>query len=220
VKRSSPLVLWLLLTACSGATLPPPTVVSVNPPQRQASSSGPVTVTIDAVLPTLVDYGTGAATVDDGVSVKIGPRTFGPSRWVDAGVVTEFLPSVLPEGSYDVTVQLGDGRLTTARDAFRLTAGDWPTGFIIELIPTQRSGVPFGVNIQAQGTSDGGWDGTVTLAVSGPGAHITPTISGPFVAGLRVEVITVTVDQPPQDVSLVVTDLKGHRGDSQPFHVR
>jgi hypothetical protein len=178
-----------------------------------------VTVTIDAVLPTLVDYGTGAATVDDGVSVKIGPRTFGPSRWVDAGVVTEFLPSVLPEGSYDVTVQLGDGRLTTARDAFRVTAGDWPTGYIIDTIPTQRSGVPFGVTISAQG-ADGGYSGTVNLAISPPGAQVSPTISGPFGAGRRVEVITVTLDGGPGDFSLVVSDLVSHSGTSLPFHVR
>jgi hypothetical protein len=195
-------------------------VVSVEPSQRPASSSGSVTVTLDAILPTVVDYGAGSATVGDALSLKIGGRPFGPTRWVDAGVVTDFLPSVLPEGRYDVTVQLGDGRLATATDAFRVTTGFWPTGYIIDTIPSQRSGVPFGVTIRAQGAPDGGYGGTVSLAVFPSGAEVSPTISGPFAAGLRVEVITVTVDSPPGDFQLVVSDLAGHTGTSLPFHVR
>ena len=218
MKRSA-LALLCVVAACSGASLPAPTIVSVNPAERPASSSGPVTVTLDAILPTVVDYGASSATVDVALSLKIGGRPFGPSRWVDGGVVTDFLPSVLPEGRYDVTMQLGDGRLAIATDAFQVTPGNWPIGYIISTIPSQHSGVPFGVSITAQG-ADGGYGGTVTLAVSPSGAHVSPTISGPFVAGLLDQVITVTVDSPPLDVSLTVTDLDGHSGTSLPFHVR
>lgn len=211
---------WLALVlavACNGSTLPPPTVVSVNPAVRPASSSGPVTITVDAVLPTQVDYGASAATVDDRLTLKIGPRTFGPPVWTDAGVVTDFLPSVLDQGHYDVTVTLGDGRFATAPGAFQVTAGDWPVGYTVDTIPSQTSGVPFGVTIRARGAPDGGYGGTVNLSV--PGAVVTPAVSGPFVAGVLVQVITVTVDTPGQ-FQLVVTDLASHFGTSLPFHVR
>lgn len=216
MRRLALALLALALAGCSGATLPAPSIVSVDPAQRPASSSGPVTVTLDAVLPTLADHGAGTATVDDRLTLKVGPRPFGPTRWSDAGVVTDFLPTVLSEGSYDVTVELGDGRAATARGAFRVTAGDWPVGYTVDTIPTQRLGVPFGVTIRAQGAPDGGYGGTVNLAVSG--AQLTPTLSGPFVAGVRVEVITVTA--PEGDYQLVVSDLLGHPGTSLPFHVR
>ena len=216
MRPSALALLALALAGCSGATLPAPSIVSVDPAVRPASSSGPVTVTLDAVLPTLVDHGAGTATVDDRLTLKIGPRPFGPTRWSDAGVVTDFLPSVLPEGTYDVTVELGDGRAATASGAFRVTAGDWPVGYTVDTIPTQRSGVPFGVTLRAQGAPDGGYGGTVNLAV--PGAQLTPTLSGPFVAGVRVEVITVTAQQ--GNYQLVVSDLVGHIGTSLPFQVR
>ncbi len=218
--RARAKVAWValgLLTGCSGGTLPPPTVVSVSPAARPASSSGPVTVTLDAVLPTLVDYGASAATVDDRLTLKIGPRAFGPSVWTDAGVVTDFLPSVLSEGRYDITVQLGDGRSATATNAFQVTAGAWPVGYTIDTIPSQTSGVPFGVTIRAQGAPDGGYGGTVSLSV--PGARVAPVTSGPFVTGVLVQVITVTADQ-PGNFQLVVSDLAGHIGTSLPFHLR
>ncbi|MGZ3478771.1 MAG: hypothetical protein ACXU81_00380 [Myxococcaceae bacterium] len=207
-----------MLAACSGGTLPPPAIVSVSPAGRPASSSGPVTVTLDAVLPTLVDYGASSATVDDRLTLKIGPRTFGPPVWTDGGVVTDFLPSVLPQGRYDITVQLGDGRSATAASAFQVTAGAWPVGYTIDTIPSQSSGVPFGVTIRAQGAPDGGYGGTVSLSV--PGAKVAPLTSGPFVAGVLVQVITVTADQ-PGNFQLVVSDLGGHPpGTSLPFHLR
>ena len=216
MSRLRCLVAGLCLAGCSGATLPAPAVVSVTPAERPASSSGPVTVTIDAVLPTLADHGLSTVTVDDNLTLKIGPRPFGPSHWADAGVITDFLPSVLPDGNYDVTVELGDGRLTTATSAFRVTTGEWPTGYIIDMIANQRSGVPFGVTLRAQGGQDGGYDGTVYLSV--PGATVDPLISGPFLAGVRVEVITVTVDHPGQ-YHLDVSDLGGRTGRSLNFQI-
>jgi hypothetical protein len=156
VSLASRILVTLCLAGCSGATLPPPGVVSVDPADRPASSAGPVTVMLDAVLPTLADHGAGTVTVDDRLTMKIGPRPFGPSHWTDAGVVTDFLPSVLPEGSYDVTVELGDGRLATATSAFRVTRGDWPVGYTVDTIGDQTNGVPFGVTIRARGAPDGG----------------------------------------------------------------
>jgi hypothetical protein len=216
VRRLPPLLVAVCLAGCSGATLPEPTVVSVSPADRPASSSGPVTVTLDAVLPTLADHGLNSITVDDSLTLRIGPRPFGPSHWADAGVITDFLPSVLPEGSYDVTVELGDGRLTTASSAFRVSAGSWPTGYIIDMIANQKSGVPFGVTLRAQGGRDGGYDGTVNLSV--PGATVDPVISGPFVAGVRVEVITVTTSHSGQ-YHLDVSDLAGRAGQSLNFQI-
>ncbi|HEY1334890.1 MAG TPA: hypothetical protein VGF31_11590 [Myxococcaceae bacterium] len=206
----------LLLAGCSGATLPAPTVVSVSPAGRQASTSGPVTVTIDAVLPTVADHGTNTVTVDDRLTVTIGPRPFGPSRWTDAGVITDFMPSVLPEGSYDVTVELGDGRLATASDALHITPGEWPVGYTVGMIGDQTSGVPFGVTLRAQGAPDAGYTGTVFLSV--PDATVVPSVTGPFSANLRVETITVTVDHPGQ-YHLEVMDLDGRPGRSLDFHV-
>ena len=203
--------------ACNGSTLPPPGIISVTPAERPASSSGPLTIAVDAVLPTRVDYGASAVTVDDRLTLKVGPRAFGPPVWTDGGVVTEFFPSVLAEGRYDVTVELGDGRFASAASAFHVTAGAWPVGYTVDTIPSQESGVPFGVTIRARGAPDGGYGGTVTLKV--PGARVTPTISGPFVAGVLVQVITVTVDDSGQ-FQLVVSDLAGHVGTSLPFRVR
>jgi len=216
VSRLSCLLAVLCLAGCSGAALPAPSVVSVSPADRPASSSGPVTVTLDAVLPTLADHGLETVTIDDRLTLKIGPRPFGPSRWADAGVITDFLPSVLPEGSYDVTVELGDGRLTTASSAFRVTTGDWPVGYIVDTIGDQRSDVPFGVTIRAQGGTDGGYIGTVNFAV--PGATVSPVISGPFSAGVRVELITVTVNH-PGNYHLDVSDLAGRTGRSLNFQI-
>jgi len=216
VSRVPCLFAVLCLAGCSGATLPAPAVVSVTPAERPASSSGPVTVTLDAVLPTLADHGLDTITIDDRLTLKIGPRPFGPSRWADAGVITDFLPSVLPDGTYDVTVELGDGRLTTASSAFRVTPGTWPTGYIIDMIANQKSGVPFGVTLRAQGGQDGGYDGTVNLSV--PGATVDPGISGPFVAGVRVEVITVTVNHSGQ-YHLDISDLAGRVGHSLNFQI-
>ena len=216
MSRIPCLLAGICLAGCSGATLPEPTVVSVSPAERPASSSGPVTVTLDAVLPTLADHGLNMVTVDDRLTLKIGPRPFGPSHWADAGVITDFLPSVLPEGSYDVMVELGDQRLTTATGAFRVTAGDWPVGYTIDMIGGQRSGIPFGVTIRAQGAPDGGYGGTVNLAV--PGATVAPGISGPFAAGVRVEVITVTVDH-SGPYHLDVSDLAGRTGRSLNFQI-
>ena len=216
MSRVHSLLAALWLAGCGGATLPPPTVVSVSPPDRPASTSGPVTVSLDAVLPTLADHGASTLSVDDRLSLKIGPRPFGPSRWADAGVITDFLPSVLPEGSYDVTVELGDGRLATAASAFRVTRGDWPVGYTIDMIGDQTSNRPFGVTIRARGAPDGGYGGTVNLSV--PGATVSPTISGPFAAGVRVEVITVTVGS-PGNYHLDVSDLAGRTGRSLDFRI-
>ena len=210
------LLVALCLAGCSGATLPPPIVVSVSPAQRPASSSGPVTVTLDAVLPTVVDHGASTVSVDDRLTLTIGPRPFGPSHWADAGVITDFLPSVLSEGSYDVMVELGDGRLAMATDVFRVTAGTWPVGYTIDTIPDQHSGIPFGVTLRAQGGQNGGYIGTVNFSV--PGATVSPAVSGPFVGGVRVEVITVTVDR-PASYQLEVSDLAGRRGRSLFFYV-
>jgi hypothetical protein len=215
VSRLHPLAL-LLLAGCSGATLPPPTIVSVSPAERPASSSGAVTVSLDAILPTLADFGADTVTVDDRLTLTIGPRPFGPSRWADAGVISDFVPSVLPEGTYDVTVELGDGRLATASGAFHVTTGEWPVGFTIGMIGDQTSGVPFGVTLRAQGGADGGYTGTVNLAV--PNATVSPSVSGPFSAGFRVETITVTVDH-PGTYHLDVSALGGLPGRSLDFHV-
>jgi hypothetical protein len=218
VSRLLPLfLLALAVAACNGATLPPPTVASVSPSDRAASSSGPVTVTVDAVLPTVADHGTQTVTVDDRLTMKIGPRPFGPSHWADAGIIADFLPSVLPEGTYDITVELGDGRLATATGAFRVTQGFWPIGYTIDMIGGQTSGVPFGVTMRAQGAPDAGYGGTVFLSVNG--ATVSPTISGPFNAGVRVEVITVTVSN-PGTYRLDVSDLAGRTGHSVSFQVR
>ena len=214
MTRVLPLLVALCLSGCTGATLPPPTVVSVSPAQRPASSSGPVTVMVDAVLPTFVDHSAQAVSVDDRLTLSIGPRPFGPSRWADGGVVTDFLPSVLPQGSYDVRVELADGRLATATDAFRVTTGTWPVGYTIDTIPDQHSGIPFGVTLRARGGQDGGYIGTVNLSV--PGATVSPGVSGPFVAGVRVEVITVTVGR-PASYQLMVSDLGGGPGGTSLF---
>jgi hypothetical protein len=213
--RPTPASLLALLVACSGATLPDPTIRSVDPTQRAASGSGPVTVSVDAVLPTVVDYGAESAIVDDRLSLRIGPRAFGPDRWVDGGVVTDFLPSLLPEGTYDVTVQLGDGRTATASNAFTVTLGSWPTGYTVDSIPAEKSGVAFGVTLRAVGPNSPSFVGTVNLEV--PGATVTPTVSGPFEAGVRVETITVTGHGMRQ---LLITDLASHTGVSAPFMVR
>ena len=219
------LLIAVALAGCSGATLPPPTVVSIDPSSRKESSSGPVTITLDAVLPTSVDYGSGTAAVDDSLTVKIGTHAFGPPRWTDGGVVTDFLPSILLAGHYDVTVQLGDGRVSTAQDAFQVTPGDWPIGYTVDTIPSpQSSGVPFAVIVRAQGAPDGGYGGTVFLSVfpaSGvpSGAQVSPTISGPFTAGVRMEVITVIVSHPDL-FQLQVSELANHVGTSLPFMVR
>ena len=91
-------------------------------------------------------------------------------------------PRSCPTGSYDVTVELGDGRLATATDAFVVTPGDWPVGYTIDMIGNQTSGIPFGVTLRAQGAPGRrDYGGTVNLSV--PGATVTPTISGPFTAG-------------------------------------
>ena len=96
-----------------------------------------------------------------------------------------------------------------------MTPGIWLTSYSIDPIPTETSGVPFGVTIRANGAVDGGFGGTVSLTV--PGATVSPSTSGPFQNGLRVEVITVTG---PGFRRLVVTDLVSNSGTSNLFTVQ
>lgn len=208
-----------LAFGCGPNTLPDPTLMAISPAQMAASDAVTAQLTVEAVLPFHVSLGKSTATADPSITVQIGAITPQPARLDAHGNADVFIPSVLPPGSYDVTVTLADGRSDTLAGGFTVTAGSWPASYAFDTIDPQTSGQPFTITLRAQGPAASTFHGTVAL--NAVGGSISPSQSGPFVNGVRVETVTVTASTQNTngDVVLTARDLGGHVGLSNVFKV-
>lgn len=212
----------LLVLGCSASTLPAPSITSVSPATMVASTPTPVTVVVDAELANQVDFGQGTLIFDTGMVVQIGSQRLGSGSYPPDGRVQGTLPTVLPTGTYLVTVTLEDGRRAVSDAGFTVTDGLWPGGYSVDLVGDQRSGVAFPVTVRATPPNAAAFGGNVLLDVTPNGngngnATLAPSLSAAFDAGVLRQTVTVTGSG---TVVLRVSDIQSHNGQSTPFLVR
>lgn len=178
------------LMGCDSGPPPLPRVLSVEPNTMSSSGTVPVTITVEAVLPIVVDYGQGGVTVDRSLIASVGTVVVS-NRYEPDGLLTGRVPSRLQPGRHDVTVTLFDGRLGVLPGAFTVTAGSWPSaGFAIAPISSpQRVNVPFTLTITAQGANAGTFNGTVDYVIQN--VSLTPVTTGPFTNGVYQESLVI-----------------------------
>ena len=117
-----------------------------------------------------------------------------------------------PEGPVE---QVADGG-TPPPDAGLRQERSGLRGFRIEPVREQVRGVPFALELQAEGSEAASFQGTVTLSVDQ--GTIEPMVAGPFKNGsIRLE--DVTVSQPGAKRVITVTDAHGNEGHSNEFQV-
>lgn len=205
----------LLFLAC-GQSLPPVTIASIVPTGMVASVPTPVSVQVDAELAFQVDYGQSTVTAQAQMQVLVGPLELGTGTYPPGGLVAGTLPTVIPPGTYNVTVKLADGRTAVRENAFTVDAGTWPDGYFIDSIGDQRSGVPFPVTLHAVGRGPPSrFEGNVLLGVIGAGT-VAPVISSAFTAGVCTQSVTITGTG---EFTLLASDINGGNGQSGPFTV-
>jgi hypothetical protein len=205
----------VLLLACS-QSLAPVSIASIVPAGMVASVPTPVSVQVDAELAFQVDYGQSTVTAESQMQVLVGPLELGTGTYPPGGLVEGTLPTVIPPGTYNVTVKLADGRTAVRENAFSVDGGNWPDGYVIDSIGDQRSGVPFSVTLHAVGGGPPSlFAGNVLLGVIGTGT-VAPVISGPFTAGACTQSVTITGTG---EFTLLASDINGGNGQSSPFTV-
>ena len=118
-----------------------------------------------------------------------------------------------PEGPVE---QVADGG-TPSPDAGLRQERAGLSGFRIEPVKEQVRGVPFVLEVQAEGSEAASFQGTVTLSVDN--GTIEPAVAGPFKNG-SVRVEGVTVSQPGAKRVITVTDTHGNEGRSNEFRVQ
>jgi hypothetical protein len=208
--------LLVSLCACGPAALPPPKVLSISPAEMVACEGSTVSVLVDAVLPTHVDYGQSEATANPALSLRIGAVPVGTGTYLPGGVLTASVPPVFVPGVYDVGVRLSDGRPEgILSSAFTVTSNPYPDSYGIDFVNDQTRRVPFAITIRAVGPNSSAYNCTVSLS-SNRGV-ISPAVSGPFQRGVRTQ--TVTIDSANASVVINVQDDIGRSGSSNPFRV-
>jgi hypothetical protein len=213
MKRRA-VVAALFVLGCS-QSLTPISIVSVTPAGMVASEPTRVSIQVDAELAVQVDYGQGTVTADGAMQVLVGPLQLGTGSYPPGGLVEGTLPTVIPPGTYNVTVKMGDGRTAVQPNAFSVDGGTWPFAYSIDAIGDQRSGVSFSVSVRTVGPRASDFEGNVLLGLLGDGT-LTPTISGAFSAGVLTQSVTVTGTG---EFMLLASDINGGNGQSAPFTV-
>lgn len=203
-----------LFTAC-GWTLPDPTIESITPNQIVQGDAPPITAAVEAVFPHSVDYGARSVELDPALILRIGTAPVEDARLNANGTITGTAPFGLPAGTYDVILELSDGRTGALPGAFVVSAGVFPEGYIIDPVGDQVAGQPFPITVRALGPNASAFNGAVQFTAS-PGA-ITPALSGPFTNGVRTE--EVTLDTVSLSMVITVRDAAGHTASSNTFVV-
>lgn len=211
--------LGLAVAACGGERLPDPKILAIEPAQMLASESLNVRVVVDMVLPFRADYPAGVTTVDSQVGVLFGGLTLSSPRYDGTGVLSVFVPSVFTPSPYDVSIQLSDGRFASVPGGFRVLTGLWPTFYVFDPIPAQKSGEPFVITVKGGGSNYTFFHGTVALSATN--ATITPSSTGSFQNGVYTGLVTATLTgTTTQNVTITATDLQGTTGTSSSFQLR
>lgn len=103
----------VLLSACEPASLPPPSVLAVEPAAVDSGKSVELRLRIDAVLPGTMDYGSRSVVsgeLDSAVQVWLGETRVPIQRYEEGGILVVLVPSDMAVGEYDVRLVLSDGR--------------------------------------------------------------------------------------------------------------
>lgn len=105
------LVLIALSSCCAcGGTLPTPRIAEVSPSQVRANVATPITIRLDGVLPTRMDYVGNTVSADNEVTVFINDLQIAKTRMDSSRTLQATLPANLEPKSYDLIVTFGDGR--------------------------------------------------------------------------------------------------------------
>ncbi len=204
------------LCACAPAALPPPRILSISPSEMVACEGASVSVDVDLVLPTHVNYGQSEATANPDIALRIGAVPVGSGRYAPGGLLTAAVPPVFAPGEYDVGLRVSDGRPEAIlAGGFSVKPTPYPDGYTIDFVPDQIQTEPFAITLRARGANASAFNCTVGIFTS-RGA-ISPTVSGPFQSGLRTE--WMRIDTPLPSVVITVRDDIGRSGSSNPFRV-
>lgn len=210
-------VFSLVLSACGSSEVPLPSVVSVAPPSMAANESILLTVDLNQTPPPKFDYGNSSAELLTSARVNIGEQEFDVLQVEEKGkrLVVE-LPSGMPVGPQEFQVTFADGRKATFESGFEVKPPLDITGLSIDPITTQIRLRPFTLRIRVAGSDAELFQGRVKLSTSK--GSITPTVSGPFAKGLRLEQVVLD-DTGGSNVTITVEDYAGHSFTSADFRL-
>src|SRR5262249_24348364 len=96
VMRAIALLLAFLVGLAWGRTsLPAPKTLSLAPAELVACEGTTVSVDVQAILPTHLDYSASQATADVDLQLRIGPIAVGSGKYVIGGTLTAAVPPLL-----------------------------------------------------------------------------------------------------------------------------
>jgi hypothetical protein len=234
MMRAACVLLPLLLWGCGPATLPAPSIVSVEPLQVAVGVPSTLSVQVSAVLPLSVDYqGEDVDTAQLAMTVHLAGQQVDIPFAESDGTLIVPVPEGLALGAYDVQVTLADGREALRKGAFfvvpapTLTGApprdhppeegrDGITGFLIDPIGEQTRNTPFKVTLRVLGAEAKRFQEPVSLRVNK--GKVTSATLGSFTDGVRVEEIALS--HPGSNLYLLIEDSWGHKGLSNSFQVR
>ena len=227
-RATNVLLLACLLGGCEPGTLPPPSIVSVQPERVAEGGASVLTIEVNAVLPVTVNYHSGTADLSSqGMKLFIAGEETDAAFAQRDGKLIAAVPTGLAQGAYGVQVAMEDGREAVREQAFSVVpqtelrdedviVRGGLTGFQLEPIGEQVAGVPFKVSIRALGPEASTFQGTAMLRANK--ARDTAVTTAVFSGGAVQQ--EVTCDQPGGQVVLLIEDSLGNRGLSNAFRVR
>ena len=243
MKRALGALLPLWLWACEPASLPAPSIVSVEPGQLPAGFPSALSVKVSAVLPLAVDYQTQAADLSQlGMTVRLAGQVVDIPFADQEGLLVVPVPEDLAPGDYGIRVELADGREAVRERAFSIVSvptltwghdggvpedggsaegvlgGSWDgvLGFWFVPIEEQVRDRPFRITLHAVGPAAETFQSPVTLRASK--GTVKSYAPASFVRGVRVEQISLS--HPGSNVYLLAEDAQGRKALSNSFRVR
>jgi hypothetical protein len=182
-----------------------------------ANESILLTVDLESAPPPRFDYGNSSAELLDSVRVSIGGQEFNVLQVEEQGkrLVVE-IPPGLPVGPQEFRVMFEDGREVTFESGFEVTPALDITGLSIDFIQTQVRLRPFTIRMRVAGSDAELFKGRVKMSTSR--GQLTPTISGPFQQGIRLQEVVVD-DTAGSNVNITIEDYAGHAFTSNDFRL-